>query len=116
MSRLIYVAGPYTNPDPVENTAKAIDAAEHLITKGWVPHIPHLNLLWELRSHHEPAFWYAYDFEILERCNAIVRLPGASQGADVEVEFAADRNLVVYVGLDEVPDISRTNYAWRPRS
>lgn len=43
---IVYIAGPYTNPDPVANTHNAIKIADQLYVDGvCVPIIPHLTLL-----------------------------------------------------------------------
>ena len=83
--KYIYVAGPYTNGDPVLNVRKAIEAAEQLRELGYVPFIPHLTHLWHLISPHEYEYWIEYDKEWLEKCDALLRLPGISKGADDEV-------------------------------
>ena len=40
---------------------------------------------------------------LLERCEAVLRLPGASKGADNDVKIAKERGIPVYYSLDEVP-------------
>src|SRR4051812_42814019 len=86
---LVYIAGPYTNPDPVANTHGVIRLASEMIDEGLVtPVIPHLTLLWHLVSPRPLDFWYAYDVALLRRCDALFRVEGASSGADMEVDFA----------------------------
>lgn len=84
--KYIYIAGPYTNGDPVLNIRKTIEAADELRELGYVPFIPHLSHLWHLISPHEYEYWMLYDFEWLERCDALLRLPGESEGADREID------------------------------
>jgi len=95
--KLIYVAGPYTHPDPVENTHKAAKVAmaiyEH--SAEWVPFVPHLSLLWHMICPRSPQFWYDIDLDQMYHCQAIVRLPGASSGADVEMQQAREWGLEV---------------------
>lgn len=89
MTPLLYVAGPYTRVDPVENTHRAIKVASAIHRFGrWVPIVPHLSLLWHLVDPQPIEFWYKYALHLLDRCSAIVRLPGASTGADAELEYA----------------------------
>lgn len=95
---LVYVAGPYSHPDPVENTHKAIIAAERIEALGCAVVIPHLSLAWHLVSPAPLERWYERDLHVLERCDALVRLPGASSGADAEVEFARERGLPAFAG------------------
>lgn len=94
---LIYVAGPYTHPDPVANTHLALEAAERIMASGLgVPHVPHLTLAWHLVYPHEEGFWYGYDLHLLRRCDALLRLSGASKGADAEVVGAERLGIPVF--------------------
>lgn len=94
---MVYIAGPYTNPDPLDNTRRAIDAAEALLAVGLVtPVIPHLTALWHLVRPHDLEFWYEYDLAILKRCDALLRLPGPSTGADREVTYAQGIDVPVF--------------------
>src|SRR5450759_2183999 len=86
---LVYIAGPYSKPDLIQNIYDSIQEAEVLLAEGLaVPHIPHLTAMWHLVKPHAIEFWYEYDLVILARCDAVLRLPGASTGADAEVAFA----------------------------
>lgn len=100
--KYVYVAGPYTNGDPVINTQKAIGMGEKLLALGYVPFIPHLSHLWHLISPHDYQYWMDLDSYWLFRCDALLRLPGSSQGADLEVLAAKERGIPVYYSLDEL--------------
>lgn len=104
MKKLIYIAAPYTNPDPVANTGFAIWTAQALVDLGFTPVIPHLNLLWHLLQPHPPEFWYAYDLEILARCDALLRIGGESPRADKEVEYAKEHSIPVFYAIKELQD------------
>ena len=84
----IYVAGPYTKDDPVINTRLAILAGTEIYRMGAFPVIPHLTLLVHMIEPQELEFWYEYDMNQLARCDAAVRLPGPSTGADEEMRVA----------------------------
>ena len=100
---LLYVAGPYTHPDPVANTHRALRCASAISREsGWVPIVPHLSLLWHMVDPQPIDYWYAYDFEVLEHCDALVRLPGPSSGADVELLAARDGEIEV-IEFEELP-------------
>jgi hypothetical protein len=43
---------------------------------------------------------------LLAHCDAVLRLPGASTGADQDVAIASDRGLPVYYRLEDVPGCS----------
>jgi hypothetical protein len=94
---LVYVAGPYTKPDPVENTHRLIKIVDELVDDGVVtPVAPHLTLLWHIVTPRPLDFWYQYDLAILARCDALYRVPGASTGADNEADFAAEFGIPVF--------------------
>jgi hypothetical protein len=44
---------------------------------------------------------------LLARCDAVLRVGGASQGADLMVRIARERGLAVFSSLAEVPGLSR---------
>ena len=46
---------------------------------------------------------YPVAHRLLERCDAVLRLPGASRGADMDVARAQARGLPVYFHIDEIP-------------
>jgi hypothetical protein len=102
----IFISGPYTNPDPVINTRNAVLAAEKIIKKGHLPFIPHLNHLWHLVSPHDIDYWYAYDLNWLDVCDAVLRLPGDSPGADSEVEYAISKKKRIFYDIRKLPRIS----------
>lgn len=97
--KLVYIAGPYTHPDPIENTHRAakVGMAIYEHTDDLVPMVPHLSLLWHMVCPRPPQFWYDIDLDQMEHCQAITRLPGASSGADIEMERAAE------LGLEVIP-------------
>lgn len=96
---LVYVAAPYTNPDPVENTNAAVKAADDLHDTGLVTCVvPHLTLFWHAITPQQYDHWLEYDLALLARCDALLRLPGASSGADKEVKFclSPERRIPVF--------------------
>jgi nucleoside 2-deoxyribosyltransferase len=98
----VFVSGPYAHPDPVDNTRNAILAARDIRAAGFTPYLPHTTLLWHIVDPHPVEYWYQLDLEWLERCDALIRLPGASAGADAEVAFAAERGIPVFLSMDSL--------------
>ena len=96
----VYIAGPYTKPDPVLNMRRAVIAADRVRDAGHVPFVPHLNLAWDLVSPASYDEWLAWDLAWLERCDVMVRLDGESPGADVEEEFCRNNGIPIYYGID----------------
>ena len=98
----IYIAGPYSRPDPVVNVRAAIVVADELCAAGFVPFVPHLSHLWHLIAPKEYQTWLAYDLHWLSVCDAVIRLPGESPGADRECESARILGLPVFGTVAEV--------------
>ena len=101
--KLLYLAAPYTAPDPVENTHWVGKVGMYVFEAGeFLPFVPHLNLSWHFIVPRSPQFWYELDFEYLKHCDSIVRLPGFSPGADLEMEFA-EREGMEIVPFENLP-------------
>ena len=96
----VYIAGPYTKGDTVVNIRNALEAADEIIRRGYVPFIPHLNGFWHLVAPKSYSFWMGYDMVWLEKCDCVLRLPGESHGADMEVENAIDMGIPVFETMD----------------
>jgi hypothetical protein len=97
MIKYIYVAGPYTQGAMVENVRNAIAAGDILAMAGYIPFIPHLSHFWDLLLSHDYRFWMEQDLAWLVKCDAILRLPGYSPGADEEVKFARDHRIKILI-------------------
>lgn len=95
----VYVAGPITKGDQFANVRAGIEAGDQLLNLGYAPYIPHLNYSWHMMFPHANEVWYRLDFEWLAMCDALVRLPGESPGANAEVQFAMDRGIPVFFGV-----------------
>lgn len=105
----IYVAGPIGALDehrPAKLRA-AIDAGAALLLAGHAPFVPHLwaaamqdrEVTADALAHYET--WMEYDFAMLEVCDAVLRIPGHSPGADREVARAMQLGLPVYYSVEE---------------
>jgi len=84
---LIYVAGPITG-DPFGCVRQSIEAFDWLRSIGAVPFCPQWTVLPEMVSTRPYEEWMAYDLDVLARCDALLRMPGESPGADREVAHA----------------------------
>lgn len=94
---LIYIAGPYSHPDPVANTHAAVRHGLMLRESYDVAVIiPHLSLVAQLVGPRNDEFWYNLDLDVLAHCDGLVRIPGASRGADREVIVADELGIPVF--------------------
>jgi hypothetical protein len=114
---MILIAGPYrsgTNDNPqlmaqnldhLESVALSVFRAGHVPMIGeWVA-LPLMKLAGSKQPGDEAYEEIAYPVahRLLEKCDAVLRLTGASKGADQDVRIAQGRGLPVYYSLDEVP-------------
>jgi len=98
----VYIAGPYTKGDVVINVREAFLAADAVVALGHEPFIPHASHLWHLISPHEYEFWMERDMAWLEVCDALLRLPGESSGADREVSHMQSLGKPIYDSLGDL--------------
>lgn len=101
MKPLVYVAGPITKPDPMSNTHRAVKVASQLLASDIVPLVPHLTVLWDMIDPHDYEEWMAYDFDLIQHCDALYRIEGESAGADREVALALSLGLPVLTSIPE---------------
>lgn len=114
---LILIAGPYasgTDGDPVlmaRNLKRLEEAAWPIFRAGHIPMIGEWVALPVLASAgasgpSDPLaseVMYPTAERLLQHCDAVLRLPGESRGADQDVAIAEARGIPVYFSLDEVP-------------
>lgn len=92
----VYIAGPYSKGDTVQNIRKATEAGDRVFGLGHIPFIPHLNYVWHMLFPKPHADWMRWDLEWLRECDVLIRLPGESEGAEQEVEYAQTHGIPVY--------------------
>ena len=115
---LILIAGPYrsgTNDDPKliqKNLDNLEGMALPIFRKGHVPMIGEWVALplMKLAGSLQPGdgIWndiqYPVAHRLLEKCDAVLRIPGASTGADNDVKIAQEKGIPGYYSLEEIPD------------
>jgi len=65
----------------------------------------------EVASLVQEEFLYPVAARLLTRCDAVLRIPGESKGADQDVRIARERGLPVFRSVEEIPVLSPTNSA-----
>lgn len=114
---MVLIAGPYrsgTGDDPglMEKNLRTLEAvALPLYRAGHIPLIGEwlaLPLLREAGSERPgdaiyDEILYPIANRLLSRCDGVLRLPGASRGADEDVRLAHERGLHVWHSITEVP-------------
>jgi hypothetical protein len=114
---MILIAGPYrsgTGDDPARmaaNLARLEGAAWPLFAAGHVPMIGEWVALPVLASAGAAGpldplaeqVMYPTAQRLLQRCDGVLRLPGASTGADQDVAIARERGIPVWFRIEDVP-------------
>ena len=104
---MVYIAGPYTKGDVAVNVKNALKTATMLLGNGFIPYVPHLTHFWHLVFPLAYDKWLEYDNEFLRLCDFLLRIPGESNGADKEEDFAKSLNIPVCYNLTELLDITQ---------
>lgn len=105
MKTVVYIAGPVGKPDEgrearviagVETAARVISAGFSVISPHLFCRIPGADELLDWDG------WMDVCLALVERCDAVVRIPGESPGADKEVVRARERSIPVFFSVDEL--------------
>lgn len=114
---LILISGPYMSGTNGEEAAiaknlKAMeDYALPLFEKGHLAVVGEW-LAWPVirqaggDSHSSKEFseyQYPVAHRLLEKCDAVLRIPGESRGADLEMDKAREMGKLIFTGIDEIP-------------
>jgi hypothetical protein len=114
---MILIAGPYrsgTGDDPhkmADNLKRLEQASWPIFEKGHVPMIGEWVALpiWTVAggSNVGDALYervlHPTAGRLLQHCDAVLRLPGESKGADNDIRIARERGIPVYFSLDDIP-------------
>jgi len=119
-SMLILIAGPYrsgTGDDPekmaenvkyMESFALPIFHLGHIPVLGEWFALPLLHLAGSKHVGDEPyhEIFHPTAERLLQKCDAVLRVGGASAGADLMVEVARRNGLHVYTKLEQIPALT----------
>jgi hypothetical protein len=118
---LVLIAGPYmsgTEGDPARiavNRARLESQALPIYKRGHVPLVGEWIALPIIHAaggkvHGDEVFQqyqYPVAHRLIERCDAVLRIPGESRGADMDVARARELGLLVCHDVRELPDRSK---------
>ena len=114
---VVYVAGPISRGPLTHNIEQACHAGMALLKAGLSPHVPQLTCFMGMRPYpggggyfypevlpcgtvHED--WYEMDLAFVRRSDCVLRLPGESTGADLEVAEAVKGGIPVFYTVEAV--------------
>lgn len=98
----IYIAGPYSRGDVGRNVHNAIKTADELMSLGYAIYCPFLCHFQHLIFPRPYMQWLAHDLQWLPLCDAVLRLPGESSGANIEEERAKELNIPIFHSISEL--------------
>jgi len=98
----VYIAAPYTLGDVGANVGAAIKASARLVQLGFAPFVPHLYHFQHVAHPERYATWLKVDLAWLEVADAILRLPGPSRGATLELDVARALRIPVFFVYDDL--------------
>lgn len=94
----VYISGPITKGNRNEHYFRAAEIEKALMLSGFAPLNPMrsitLPFAWQENMPHD--LWLAVDLAWIEACDAVVRLPGESKGADEECDFATSHGIPIF--------------------
>ncbi len=122
---LILIAGPYrsgTGDDPellAANLSRLEEAAWPIFQAGHIPMIGEWVALPVLSSAGATGVtdplaeqvMYPTAQRLLEHADGVLRLPGASRGADQDVAIAQERGIPVWYRIEDIPGYVTTKQA-----
>jgi hypothetical protein len=122
LSKMILIAGPYrsgTNGDPllIKRNLERLEAAALAVYQlGHMPMIGEwvaLPLAMQAGSAEvgdavSEQFLYPVAARLLSHCDGVLRIAGASKGADGDVRIAGELGLAVYYHLAEIAAVTTT--------
>lgn len=96
----IYIAGPISTgarnmSDRLANVGAGIDAMRTLVAHGYAPLCPMLSHYADPTDELGWDSWLEVCLAWVRKADVVVRLPGESRGADLEVAYAQDRGIPV---------------------
>jgi hypothetical protein len=117
---MILISGPYmsgTNGDE-EAIAKNLNAMEDyalpIFEKGHIAVVGEW-LAWPVirqaggNSHSSEQFseyQYPVAHRLLEKCDAVLRIPGESRGADLEMAKAKEMGKIIFNNFEDIPNLN----------
>lgn len=104
----VYVAGPM-RLQIERGVHSACMMGDRLLAEGFIPFLPQVHVLWTIISPpgdgDDDAIYNSrlpFDFAWLDKCDVLLRLPGKSVGADLEIEHALKMNKPVFYNIVEL--------------
>ena len=60
-------------------------------------------------SQQFSEYQYPVAHRLLEKCDAVLRIPGESRGADLEMAKAREQGKLIFTNIEDIPDLTTNN-------
>lgn len=110
MKHHVYIASPYSHPDPAvraANVRRSVEAAAEVIRRGHHAFSPlaATHPIAEIAPEIGYETWMAFDASVITRWATALLYLAPSPGADRELRHARRQGLFIFNDLAEIPDI-----------
>lgn len=99
--KYVHIAGPIAGGDRFRNVGEAMAVAAKLISYGYIVYCPHLCCFLHMIYPLPYETWMELSLAWLAKCDAMIRLPGESPGADREEEYCRRHGIPVFYSVEE---------------
>lgn len=100
--RVIYTAGPITHGDPIRNYRQGENAHRELMKAGFSVICPQLTMLLAHAKQFSHREWIDTCRPVVQRVDAVLRLPGFSPGSDEEEAIAREAGVPVFYDMESL--------------
>ncbi len=98
----VYISSKYSEGDKDTNVQAQVTAGNLLIDRGFNPFVPLLTHYLDKDQPRPYNYWLGALIEWLKLCDCLLRLEGASPGADIEVMMAKRLGIPVFYSIEEL--------------
>lgn len=101
----VYISGPISKGDRINHFAVSLATYKKVRDLGYAPLNPMLSMMVEFMVPATHSEWLSCDLPWVEVSDIVLRLPGESIGADMEVEHARKFSIPVVYSIEELVKI-----------
>lgn len=99
---VVYISSPYTLGDVAVNVKRQLDVANELLMSGFAPLAPLYSHFQHMAHPQHYSVWLDLDKTWVAISDCVLRLPGKSSGANMEVAIAEARGIPVYYSVEDL--------------
>lgn len=104
----VYIASPYTVGDKSINVRNSLLVADQLIELGYAPFSPLLAHFQDIAFPRTYEEWLGVGIAWMVAADVVLRLPGESNGADIETMYAAISGIPVVYSIEELNQLFKS--------